>query len=227
MGGLGAALRAVSGGVSDVFSSRLGGLALLCVVLAFTITIGGAWAAFRYLLPLIPEGEGWWVWIFNAAEVLGGAGILILSIVLAPAVSMFLGGVLFDVAAGRVEKALYPNDPPGRMMAAHEGVLNGLRIALPALALNLVSLPLLFVPVVNLVWFLALNGFLMGREYASLAAVRSMKWHDASALRSRAPVAVFIVGLVCSIVPFVAPLIGAGAMTRLVKALSSTNTARA
>lgn len=225
--GLGAALGAIGGGVSDVFSRRLGGLALLCIVLAFAITVGAAWAAFRYLLPLIPEGEGWWVWVFNAAEVLGGAGVLILSIVLAPAVSMFLGGVLFDVAAGRIEKALYPNDPPGRMVAPHEGVLNGLRIALPALALNIVSLPLLFVPIVNLVWFLGLNGFLMGREYASLAAVRSMKWHDARALRARAPLAVFVVGLVCSIVPFVAPLIGAGAMTRLVKALSSTNTAPA
>jgi len=225
--GLGAALSAIGGGVSDVFSRRLGGLALLCIVLAFAITVGAAWAAFRYLLPLIPEGEGWWVWVFNAAEVLGGAGVLILSIALAPAVSMFLGGVLFDVAAGRIEKALYPNDPPGRMMAPHEGVLNGLRIALPALALNVVSLPLLFVPVVNLVWFLGLNGFLMGREYASLAAVRAMRWQDARALRARAPVAVFLVGLVCSIVPFVAPLIGAGAMTRLVKALSSTSNARA
>lgn len=227
MGGIGAAFSAIGGGFSDVFSRRLGGLALLCVVLAFTITVSAAWAAFRYLLPLIPDGEGWWVWVFNAAEVLGGAGVLVLSIVLAPAVSMFLGGALFDVAAGRIEKALYPSDPPGRMMAPHEGVLNGLRIALPALLLNIVSLPLLFVPVVNLVWFLGLNGYLMGREYASLAAIRSMKWHDARALRSRAPLAVFIVGLACSIVPFVAPLIGAGAMTRLVKELSNTNTARA
>ncbi len=221
MNGVGAAFRAIGGGVSDVFSSRLGGLAALCLVLALAATVGAAWAAFRFLLPMIPEGEGWQAWVWNAAEVLGGAGILILSILLAPAVSMFVGGALFDVAAERIEKRVSPDLPRGRMVPLHEGLWNGLRIAAPALVLNLISLPLLFVPVVNLVWFLGLNGFLMGREYAALAAVRRMSWVEARALRRRAPVAVFLVGLACSIVPFVAPLIGAGAMTRLVTALSS------
>lgn len=223
MGGLSAAFTAIGGGFRDIFSARLGGLALICVVLAFGITVGVAWAAFRYGLPLIPDAQGWLGWLYEAGTFLAGAGIVVLSVVLAPAVSMFLGGVLFDVAAERVEKQVFAGDPPGRMVPVHEGVFNGLRIALPALVLNLISLPLLFVPVVNLVWFLGLNGFLMGREYASLAAVRHMQWGDVKALRARAPMAVFLVGLVCSIVPFVAPLLGASAMTRLVKALSANN----
>ena len=77
----------------------------------------------------------------------------------------------------------------------------------------------MFVPVVNLVWFLSLNGYLMGREYFSLAAVRRMAWAEARALRGRNGAAVFLVGLVCSLVPFVAPLVGASAMTRLVKSI--------
>ena len=34
------------------------------------------------------------------------------------------------------------------------------------------------VPVVNIVWFLGLNGYLMGREYAPLAATRRMPFAD-------------------------------------------------
>ncbi len=73
-------------------------------------------------------------------------------------------------------------------------------------------------PVVNIVWFLGLNGYLMGREYFSLAAIRRMPWAEARRLRARNGLSVFLVGLVCSFIPFVAPLVGASAMTRLVQA---------
>ena len=104
-------------------------------------------------------------------------------------------------------------------MPIQEGLLNGLRIALPALALNLVAIPLYFIPVVNAVTFYTLNGFLMGREYATVTAVRHMSYKDAVAFRKRFGLSVFMVGLACSLVPFVAPLVGASAMTRLIQSL--------
>lgn len=216
-----APIAAIGGGLKDVLGGRLGGLAFACFVLALAATIGAAWAAFRYLVPMIPEGEGWLAWVYNASEWLAGAGIVILSIVLAPGLSMFVGGVLFDVAAARVEKSVGLGE--GRMVPLHEGLMNGLRIAWPALVLNIISLPLIFVPVVNIVWFLALNGYLMGREYFSLAAVRRMSWTEARALRARNSGAIFIVGVVAAIVPFFAPLFGASAMTRLINSLSARN----
>lgn len=223
---LAAALSSIGGGIKDVLWGRLGRLALLCVIVAILSTAAAAWAAFRYLLPLIPDGQGWLGWISAGAEFVAGAGVIVLAILLAPGMSMFVGGALFDIAAERVEKGVFPAAPRGRFVPPHEGLLNGARIAAPALLLNLVSLPLLFVPVLNLVWFLALNGMLMGREYFMLAAVRRMRWREARALRARAPLAVFLVGLACSIVPFVAPLIGAGAMTRLVMQVAARNDTR-
>ena len=80
---------------------------------------------------------------------------------------------------------------------------------------------LIFVPVVNILWFLALNGYLMGREYFSLAAVRRMSWKEARRLRARYAAPVFFVGVVAAIVPFFAPLFGASAMTRLISSLSA------
>ena len=210
---------AISGGLKDVFGGRLGGWAVLCFVVALAATVGAAWAAFKYLVPLVPEGEGWLRYLWNAAEVLSGVGIVVFSIVLAPTISMIVGSVLFDVAAARVEKDV--GLPEGRLVSPLEGLANGLRIGWLPLVLNVISLPLLFVPIVNIVWFLSLNGYLMGREYFSLAAVRRMPWAEARRLRARNGLSVFLVGLICSLIPFVAPLVGASALTRLVKSISN------
>lgn len=213
-----APLAAISGGLKDVFGGRLGGLALLCFVSALAATLAAAWAAFRFLWPLIPEGEGWWRYLWNLADFLGGALIVLFSIILAPTISMIVGSVLFDIAAAQVERDV--GLPPGRLVAPLEGLANGLRIGWLPLVLNIVSLPLLFAPVVNIAWFLGLNGYLMGREYFSLAAVRRMSWADARRLRARHGVSVLLAGLACSLIPFVAPLVGASAMTRLLKSIS-------
>ena len=162
---------------------------------------------------MIPDARGWLGVLLTTTEVLAGAGIVIAAIVLAPTISMIMGGALFDSVAEKVEQA--EGFPPGRAMKPHEGFWNGLKIGLPALILNLVSLPLLFVPGVNFFWFLILNGYLMGREYGALAALRRMSWKEAKAWRRARPVSLLLIGLVCSLLPFIAPLVGASAMTRL------------
>jgi CysZ protein len=213
------ALSAIAPAIKDVFGGRLFLLALLCFALALAATIGAAWAGFRFLLPLIPEAEGVRGFFYDASEIVTGVGVVLLSIVLAPAVSMMVGGFLFDVAAERVEKAI--GAPPGRAVPLHEALFNAARIAVPALLLNLISLPLLFIPGINAIWFLALNGYLMGREYPMAAGVRRMPWSKAKALRKRHGFSVFLVGVVCSLIPFLAPLVAASAMTRLVHARAS------
>lgn len=210
-------LAAIAASLKDVFGGRLGGFAAICFVAAVAATVALTWVAFRYLVPLVPEGQGWWRYLWNVAEFLSGAGAVILAVVMAPTASMIVGSVLFDIAAERVEKDV--GLPVGRMVPIQEGLLNGLRIAWPPLVLNILTLPLLFIPVVNIVWFLSLNGYLMGREYFSLAAVRRMPWAEARRLRARHALSIFLVGLACSFIPFVAPLVGASAMTRLIKSL--------
>lgn len=200
--------------MKDVFAGRLTLMALLNLVIALAIVGGAAFALITTLVPLIPEREGWIGAAFNASEIAVGVGVVVVALVLSPAVSMIVGGMLFDVAAARVEKAI--GAPPGRMVPIGEGVANGFRIGLPALGFNILAIPLYFIPVVNLITFVALNGFLMGREYAALAAVRRMSWQEARAFRRRNGLSVFVLGLACSLIPFFAPLIGASAMTRLV-----------
>lgn len=211
------AVSAILGGVKDVTSGRLTLFAGLNLILALALTGGSAFAIIRYGVPLIPEGEGWLSYISTAGEIAASLILIVLAFALSPAASILVGGFLFDFAAERVENAI--GAPKARAVPLTEGIANGLKIALPALLLNVLVIPLYFVPVVNVVVFVILNGALMGREYATLAAARQMSFKEAVRLRNRHGASVFMVGLACSIIPFFAPLVGAGAMVRLVQKL--------
>lgn len=211
------AFAAILGGLKDVIFGRLTWLALINLIVALTITIFLARAGLTLLVPLIPDGEGWLGYLTMAGSMAASIGVIVLAVALSPAISMVVGGVLFDFAAERVEKKI--GAPKARAVPLSEGIWNGVRIAIPALLLNLVAMPLYFIPGVNALVFYGLNGFLMGREYATITAARHMSYAEAVALRKRNGAAVFMVGLACSVIPFFAPLVGASAMTRLVQGL--------
>lgn len=210
-------MSAILGGVKDVAFGRLTLFALLNLILALALTGGLAFAIIRYGVPLIPDGAGWLGYVSTAGEVALSLILIVLAIALSPAASILVGGFLFDFAAERVEKAI--GAPKARAVPLTEGIVNGLKIALPALLLNLLVIPLYFVPVLNVIVFIGLNGALMGREYATLAAARHMSFREAVRLRNRHGFSVFLVGLACSVIPFFAPLVGAGAMVRLINRL--------
>jgi uncharacterized protein involved in cysteine biosynthesis len=211
------AVTAILGGLKDVIFGRLTLFAIANLIVAGTITVFAARAALGYVLPLIPDLEGWLGYASMAGSFVAGVVVVVLALALSPAISMIVGGVIFDLAAERVEKKI--GAPKARVVPIQEGIRNGARIALPALALNLIVIPLYFIPVINALVFYGLNGFLMGREYATITAARHMSYTDAVALRRRHGLDVFFVGLACSLVPFLAPLVGASAMTRLVQSL--------
>jgi len=211
---------AILGGLKDVVFGRLTLLALVNLALAAAATGLAAAALIRYVVPLIPDGGGWLAHLSTVGEFAASVAVVVLAVALSPAVSMIVGGLLFDVAASRVEKAI--GAPQARNITLLEGAATGVRIALPALLLNLLVLPLYFIPVVNALVFYALNGFLMGREYATVVAARHMPYAEAVRVRKRHGAAVFAVGLACSVIPFFAPLVGASAMTRLVNSVRQT-----
>jgi len=211
------AFAAILGGLKDVIFGRLTWLALINLIIAVTATIFLARAGLTYVVPLIPDSEGWLGYLSMAGSLAASVVVIVLAVALSPAISMIVGGLLFDYAAERVETKI--GAPKGRAVPLQEGLWNGLRIAAPALLLNLLAIPFYFVPGVNALVFYSLNGFLMGREYATITAARHMSYAEAVALRKRHGGAVFLVGLACSVIPFFAPLVGASAMTRLVQSL--------
>jgi CysZ protein len=211
------AMTAILGGLKDVIFGRLTLFAIANLIVAGTITFFAAHAALDFVLPLIPDAEGLLGYASMAGSLLASVVVVVIALALSPAISMVVGGILFDFAAERVEKKI--GAPKAQAVPIQQGILNGVRIALPALALNLLVIPLYFIPVLNALVFYGLNGFLMGREYATITAARHMSYKDAVALRKRHGLSVFFVGLACSLVPFLAPLVGASAMTRLIQSI--------
>ncbi|MBU6407500.1 MAG: EI24 domain-containing protein [Alphaproteobacteria bacterium] len=221
----GAAL--VLGAASDVFGQPLRGIGVLCAGLAITLIVGLVWAALTYLVPLIP----WQGWVGFGAEAAASVAVVALAVVLAPLVAMILGGVLLDVAAGRVERLRFPDEPGGKSLALPQALAAALRIGCVALPLNLLALPLMVVPVLGLAVYWLLNGYLLGREYFSLAALRFRPWPEAAALRRKSWGAIFAAGLCLAVwmtIPVLnalTPLFGIALMVRLHKAVSPAQTA--
>ena len=193
--GPGAALAAAAGGLGDVFAGPLFPMLLLCVATALAIGAAAVWTALTFIPPLIPDGTGWFAFADEAGTVLTGVAAVLLAFVLLAPVSIVTANILFDVIAERVERTRLAPAPVGKGMAPLTSLSAGLKIAGLALLLNVLAIPLYFVPVVNLAVFWCLNGFLMGREYFLLAALRHRSWEEAQALRARHPLTVFVGGL--------------------------------
>ncbi len=217
MDNLASALGAVLAALGDVVT-RLRGLTLLCFALVLALAFAAAWAAGAYLPGVIPDGEGAWRLAARTAEIVLSLGAGVLVLLLSPIIAMIVSAFLFDLGAEKIERVI--GSPKARFVPVQEALMNGARIAGPAFVLNILALFSLFIPPLFPFVFLGVNGFLFGREFFTQAAVRHMRYDEARALRARAPLAVFVVGLACSLVPFIAPLLAASAMPRLLQALT-------
>jgi CysZ protein len=93
--------------------------------------------------------------------------------------------------------------------------------------LNLLALPLYFVPVLNLIVFYGVNAYLLGREYFELVAMRRLDPRSARWLHRSHRLRFFVAGLLATalltlpVVNLVAPLLSAAFMLHLVMALRS------
>jgi uncharacterized protein involved in cysteine biosynthesis len=148
-----------------------------------------------------------------------------------PVASAFTSLFLDDVAAA-VEARHYPHLPPAPRVPFWDGVIDtvnffGLIVLVNALALFLYGLAGPLVPVV----FWAVNGFLLGREYFMMAAMRRLGREGARELRRRHPLTVWAAGTLMAaplsipLVNLVIPVLGAATFTHLVQRLSAPGAA--
>lgn len=157
-------------------------------------------------------------WADMLIDVLGGVAVFALALLLFPAVTSMVVGLFLDDVADAVEARHYPNLAPPRRQSLGQSLASGLKLGGLAVLLNLLVLPLLFVPIVNLVVFYGLNGYLLSREYFELVALRRHDAEAVRALRRRHRVRLWLVGAgitVLATIPFVNmvfPVIGVAAM---------------
>jgi CysZ protein len=160
-------------------------------------------------------------WLDAAIDVLGGLATIVITWLLFPAVVSATVGIFLDRVAGAVEARHYPALPAPREQDFEEIVVTTAMFLAVMLAVNLAVLVFLLVPPLFPFVFVAANGYLIGREYFELVALRRDVPEAARALRLRHRGRLFIVGVVIALlltVPFVnllAPVIGTAAMVHI------------
>lgn len=169
------------------------------------------WMIASFTLGWLGEGVGAWVaanvsiewiqiaadWLFSAAYI---GALLVVTLFLFPSVMLIGMSFLLDPIAEAVERKHYPSLPAARHQPNGEAIRGALVFTLVTLVVNIVALPfyiaLLFLPPLNLVLFYLINGYLLGREYFELVAVRRLDIRGATKLRKHFRLRVILAGAV-------------------------------
>lgn len=159
-------------------------------------------------------------------DLLGGLGVAVLSWLLFPAIVTAIMSLFLDGVAAAVEARDYPGRGPARRAPVAETVAVMLRLTGAAIALNLLALPMyLFLPGINLLLFLAMNGYLLGRGYFEAVALRRLDAASVRAVRRRFAGRVFLGGVIIAglfalpVVNLAAPVIATAFMVHVFEGL--------
>ncbi len=192
----------------------------LLVSLGLTLAVFiGLWVAMWFLLTRTSLFD--LIWLDWAVDALGGLATIGLTFVLFPGVAASILALFLEQAVAAVEARHYPDLPAPRSVPLIEQGAIALRFLATAVVLNLIFLPLYFIPGVNAVAFFGLNGYLLGREYFELVAPRRLAPAEVRELYRSRRIGVFLAGVgfaLAALVPVAnlfAPVLAAGTMTHL------------
>lgn len=165
-----------------------------------------------------------WGWANTLADVAGTFLITFAIILLGPPVAALFASFFLGSIAKDVEATSYPGDPPSAGIPFWTGLGTGGRLILLVLATTIALLPLdeAFPPAGEAIT-IAVNAWIMGREFFELAALRHLPPAEVSRLRRRHAFAIWLGGLLLSILTvipvlnFIAPLYGSALMVHLFK----------
>jgi len=200
----------------------------LTILLLFVFGAGLQWALMA--LPTFgPEFAGGWV--DRVLEIaLRFLAVIVLIPLVHPVVALVAGLFLENIAA-RVEAEHYPADAPGADQPFWQSLGVALRFTVMLIIINILALPFYLVPLLNVVLFWIVNGYLLGREYFELVSLRHMPLKDAAALRKRHRLRIFLTGVIVALfttVPILnlfAPIFGTALMVHTYKRLGRRNAA--
>ncbi|MDK3072307.1 EI24 domain-containing protein [Sedimentitalea sp. JM2-8] len=148
--------------------------------------------------------------------------MLVLSVFLMVPVASAITSLFLDEVAQAVEDRHYPGLPPVPGVPFADAVRDTVSFLGVLIVANILALILyvMFAPLAPFI-FWALNGFLLGREYFTLAAIRRVGRTEAKRLRSRNSGTIWLAGTVMAIplsVPLVnlfVPVLGAATFTHI------------
>ncbi len=162
-------LKALGRTVSQLFDPALFGVLALSIVGASLLLLA-IWTGVGTVLAQVRLSET--VWLNRLEHFVIGVGAVFATVALFGAIAAAIAGLLVERVARAVERRYYPGLPPPRPQKLGEQIASAVSFLLAILALNLLLLPLYLVWGANLPIFLGLNGYLLGRQYFELVALR-------------------------------------------------------
>jgi len=195
------------------------------------LSLGLALATFAvlwFVVGVIIGHTAWFGWrpLNWLVDIFGALAVAVLSWLLFPAVVTMVIGLFLERIAASVEALDYPGRGPPRRASFGETIAATLRLMALTILVNLLALPLyVLLPGLNFFVFLGLNGYLFGREYFEVVALRRFDPAAVRALRRRRAGRIFLAGVMIAglfAVPFVdlvAPVIATAFMVHLLEGL--------
>lgn len=201
------------------------GLTILLLIVACT---GAIWlinwlSGSEISLPFI----GAVPWLNDVLNYSGIALVLVLPIFLMVPVASAITSMFLDEVAQAVEDKHYPTLPAVPGVSFGDALWDTVTFLGVLIAANLLALILyvIFTPLAPFI-FWAMNGFLLGREYFTLAAMRRLGRDGARKLRAKHATTIWAAGTLMAIplsiplVNLVIPILGAATFTHIYHALS-------
>lgn len=195
----------------------------LTLGLLVAVTFGMTWLVGFFVpdtlsLPFIGEIS----WVDGVAFWASFLLMIVLSVVLMVPVAAAFTGLFLDEVADAVEARHYPHLAPNPEQSILSAVRESLGFFGVIVGVNLIALVLFFfVGPLAPILFYVVNGYLLGREYFTMAAMRRMSRGDAHALRRRHNIQIWIAGTLMAVplsVPLVnllIPILGAASFTHM------------
>jgi len=166
-------------------------------------------------------------WLNTAVAALGELAAFGLAYLLYPGVVGAVTSLFLDQAILAVEARHYPRLGAPRRIGLSEQVVRALRLLVLTVVLNLLLLPVYLVPFINLLVFLALNGYILGREYFEMVAPRRADPSGVRRLWRDHRWAWIVMGAAIAflstlpVINLIAPLLGVAAMVHRVARLGT------
>jgi CysZ protein len=205
---------------AQIFSPPFRQVMLKTLAFAAALLVLAGFGLDRLALSLMHVAPGWLSALISVAVALG---VIVGMILLAAPVASIVGSFFLDDIAALVEREIDPRGPPGRPIPLWPSTVMGLRFAVLSLLVSIVVLALTLLTGIGLFAFFFLNGYLLGREYFELAAMRHMTPQAARLLREEHRWETFIAGIIVAafvavpVLNLVTPLFATALMTRIYK----------
>ena len=169
-------------------------------------------------------------WIFEAfADMFGGITAIVIAWLLFPTLASFFITLFLEDIVEAIESRHYPNILLEKINNPSATFIISLRFTAIALFLNILAIPFYFFtiwfPPLGIFVFYCLNGYLLGREYFELVALRHIKMEDIPSIRQANRLKLFLFGSVTTflftipIINFLAPILGVTGMTHFFRKL--------